>query len=62
MYDFTGFERGRYEYKLIFNVSIYVPTVSDGYGRENLVVHNLNKYSMLKVPIYDQIQLVLFVE
>jgi hypothetical protein len=22
MYDFTAFERGRYEYKLIFNVSI----------------------------------------
>jgi hypothetical protein len=62
-YDFTGCERGRYQYKLIFNVSIYVSTVSNGYGRENLVVHNLNKYSMLKpVRIYNQIQLALFVQ
>jgi hypothetical protein len=48
IYDFTGFERGRDEYKLTFKVSIYVSTVSDGYGTENLVVHNLNRYSMLK--------------
>ena len=70
MCDFTGFERGRHEHKLIFDVSTYVSTVSDGHDREKLVVHKLNKYSTLNigsflgvsVRIYNQIQLVLFVQ
>jgi hypothetical protein len=48
MYDFAGFERGKHEHKLAFNVSTYMSTVSDGRNRENVVVHKLNKYSMLK--------------
>jgi hypothetical protein len=37
-----------HEHKLTFNVSTYMSTVSDGRDRENVVVHRLNKYSMLK--------------
>ena len=70
MCDFTGFERGRHEHKLIFDVSTYVLMVSNGHDREKLVVCKLNKYSMLNIRsflgvslrIYDQIQLVLFVQ
>ena len=34
MCDFTGFERGRHGHKLIFDVSTYMLTISDGHDRE----------------------------
>jgi hypothetical protein len=45
MCDFTGFERGRHEHKLIFDVGTYVLMVSNGHDREKLVACKLNKYS-----------------
>jgi len=70
--DFTGFDRGGHEHKLMFDVSTYVSMVSDGHDREKqegvecMQVERamLNIGSLLGVSlwIYDQIQLVLFVQ
>jgi len=71
MRDFTGFDRGGHEHKLMFDVSTYVSMVSNGHDREKQGVEctqveraMLNIRSLLGVSlrIYDQIQLVLFVQ